>query len=85
MALLGLFTYPHLMYKATSMGKASRWLSSSFDGLLCLMGWLHLLTRGAPAVRSKSRQRYHDISGYGAMLHGNALTWVLMAVAQPPV
>ena len=86
-ALLDLFT-SLLTYRATSMGRGSRWLSSACGGLLHPMGWLHLLVRGArggPAVRSESRQRHHDISGFGAMLYGNAPAWVLMAVAQPPV
>ena len=76
------------MDRATSMGQASRWLSSFLGGLVRLMGWLHLLTRGTrggAVARSEDRQRHHDISGFGAMLYGNMPEWVLMAVAQPPL
>ncbi len=70
------------------MGIALRVLSGAFGGLLRLVGWLHLPTRGAqgcPVTRSEDRQRHHDISGLIAMLAGHAPAWVLMAVAQPPV
>jgi hypothetical protein len=55
--------YLHRMYRDTTMGITSRLFSSSFGGLLRLVGWLHLIRPGTTgcgsAVRSEGRQPHH--------------------------